>query len=234
MVLYSTNSNFTTPFRSRTSPCPVPVERPIPLNISYRVLLAPGGYRDLTANILLEAGCKGVEVEPQLLEGLLPISGETFKYRSTITENSARLDVSARGVWGPFDKVYTDIRVFNSFAPTYNRQSVEDTFRRQEQEKIRNYNDRVVQVEKATFTPLVFSTTGLMGPKAEVFYKKAASKLSEKTGHTYNDSIRLSFCLLKTVLISIRGYRGNCFTRFNSYDNLFLYTVLMTNLMCII
>ena len=176
--------------------------------------------RDLTANILIEAGCKGVEIEPPLL----PITGETFQYRSTITENSARLDVSARGLWSSFDKIYTDIRVFNSLAPTNSRQSVEDTFRRHEQEKIRNYNDRVVQVEKATFTPLVFSTTGLMGPRAEVFYKKAASELSRKTGHTYSDSIRyirlrLSFCLLKTILIAIRGYRGNCFRRFNSYDN---------------
>ena len=196
--------------------------------IEHCLSCALGGYvymrhnniRDLTANILLEAGCKDVEVEPQLL----PISGETFNYRSTITENSARLDVSARGVWSPLDKVYTDIRVFNSLAPTNNRQSVDDTFRRHEREKILNYNDRVVQVEKATFMPLVFSTTGLMGPKAEVFYKRAATLLSNKTGHTYSDSIRyirlrLSFCLLKTILISIRGYRGNCFTRFNSYDN---------------
>ena len=199
-----------------------------PNSLEHCLSCALGGYvymrhnniRDLTANILLEAGCKDVEIEPQLL----PISGETFNYRSTITENSARLDVSARGVWSPLDKVFTDIRVFNSLAPTNNRQSVDDTFRRHEREKILNYNDRVLQVEKATFTPLVFSTTGLMGPKAEVFYKRAATLLSKKTGHTYNDSIRyirlrLCFCLLKTILISIRGYRGNCFTRFNSYDN---------------
>ena len=143
----------------------------------------------------------------------------TFSFVTLFTK-----DVSARGLWSSFDKIYTDIRVFNSLAPTNSRQSVEDTFRRHEQEKIRNYNDRVVQVEKATFTPLVFSTTGLMGPRAEVFYKKAANELSKKTGHTYSDSIRyirlrLSFCLLKTILIAIRGYRGNCFKRFNSYDN---------------
>ena len=74
--------------------------------------------RDLTANILIEAGCKGVEIEPPLL----PITGETFQYRSTITESSARLDVSARGLWSSFDKIYTDIRVFNSLAPTNSRQ----------------------------------------------------------------------------------------------------------------
>ena len=110
------------------------------------------------------------------------------------------------------------------FVPTNSNTPVADTLRRHEQEKIRKYNDRVLSVEKATFTPLVFSTTGIMGPQAEVFYKKTATLLSNKTGHTYSDTIRyvrlrLSFCLLKTILISLRGYRGNLFTRFCPYDN---------------
>ena len=50
--------------------------------------------RDLTANLLVEAGCKDVQVEPHLL----PLTGETLQYASAITTDEARLDVSARGV----------------------------------------------------------------------------------------------------------------------------------------
>ena len=95
------------------------------------------------------------------------------------------------------------------------------TIKRHEREKVLDYNERVLQ---ATFTPLVFSTTGVMGRQAEVFFKKVAKKLSDKTGHTYNDAIRyirlrLSFSLLKTILIAIRGYRGNKWTHFCSKTN---------------
>ena len=68
-------------------------------------------------------------------------------------------------------------------------------------------------MEKAAFTPLVFSTTGGMGKEAVLFYKKAAEKISNTTNQSYSDVIsyirkRLRFKLLKTCLISIRGYRG--------------------------
>ena len=68
-------------------------------------------------------------------------------------------------------------------------------------------------MEKAAFTPLVFSTTGGMGKEAVLFYKKAAEKISNTTNQSYSDVIsyirkRLRFELLKTCLISIRGYRG--------------------------
>ena len=38
-----------------------------------------------------------------------------------------------------------------------------------EKNKKREYNDRVLNVEKATFTPLVFSTTGGMALEASQF-----------------------------------------------------------------
>ena len=70
--------------------------------------------RDLTANLLEEAGCKDVTTEPRLL----PITGEEFDHKTTITANDARLDVAALGVWNPLEKCFLDIRIFNSRAPT--------------------------------------------------------------------------------------------------------------------
>ena len=82
-----------------------------------------------------------------------------------------------------------------------------------EREKKNKYNARVLQVDKASFTPLVFSTTGGMGGEADRFFKHLAQKISNKGGQRYSDVIafirrRLRFDLLKTCLISLRGHRG--------------------------
>ena len=72
---------------------------------------------------------------------------------------------------------------------------------------------QISQVEKATFTPLVFSTTGGMALEASQFLKHLAEKISLKKGQRYSDVMsfvrrRLRFDLLRTCIISIRGYRG--------------------------
>ena len=86
-------------------------------------------------------------------------------------------------------------------------------YRAHENEKKYKYNARVLQVEKASFTPLVFSTTGGMGSEANRFFKHLAELIANKSGQQYSDTIafirsRLRFDLLKTCVISRRGYRG--------------------------
>ena len=71
----------------------------------------------------------------------------------------------------------------------------------------------MLHVEKASFTPLVYSTLGGMGPQAAIFHKKLARLISEKRHEQYSDVInymrtRLSFSLLKSILISVRGNKG--------------------------
>ena len=66
---------------------------------------------------------------------------------------------------------------------------------------------------QATFTPLVFSTTGGMALEASQFLKHLAENISIKNGQRYSDVMsfvrrRLRFDLLRTCIISIRGYRG--------------------------
>ena len=94
-----------------------------------------------------------------------------------------------------------------------------------EREKKYKYNARVLQVEKASFTPLVFSTTGGMGGEADKFFKHFAQKISSKSGQRYSDVIafirrRLRFDLLKTCLISLRGYRGKVNAKPDQIDSL--------------
>ena len=66
-------------------------------------------------------------------------------------------------------KTLCDIRVFNSLAPSNASLSVEDALQKHEQEKIRAYGERVLRVNKFAFSPLIFSTNGVMGPDAEKF-----------------------------------------------------------------
>ena len=51
---------------------------------------------------------------------------------------------------------------------------------RDKQEKRRQYDQRVREIEHATFTPLVLSTSGGMGRAATTFYKRLAAMLAEK------------------------------------------------------
>ncbi len=69
-----------------------------------------------------------------------------------------------------------------------------------------------MEVEHGTFTPLVFTTTGVMGHECSVFYKTLAQKLSKKRNERYEDVMRLrvqfSFLALKSTLLCLRGSRS--------------------------
>ena len=55
--------------------------------------------------------------------------------------------------------------------------------------KKRCCNTRVLEVEKGSFTPLVFSTSGGMGGEAERLVKKLASKMEYHTGQRYLNAV---------------------------------------------
>ena len=52
-------------------------------------------------------------------------------------------------------------------------------------EKKRKYQQRVLDVEKETFTTLVFGTNGGMGAECQLFLKNVAEKLSRKDRKLY-------------------------------------------------
>ena len=137
--------------------------------------------RDFTASLLTEV-CHNMTIEPKLQ----PLDGESFQYRSANTDPEARLDVRARGFWNRGQDAYFDIRVFNPNAPSYRSQDLHHLYRRHEQEKKREYNQRVLEVEDGVFTPLVFSTSGGMGKESTVFYKRLADSLSRKRDKPYS------------------------------------------------
>ena len=85
-------------------------------------------------------------------------------------------------------------------------------FEEQENEKKRKYNQRVMDVEMGTFTPLVFGTNGDMGLDCQNFLRTLANKLSSKNNYPYGSviswlRIQLSFAILRTVHRCVRGCR---------------------------
>ena len=82
---------------------------------------------------------------------------------------------------------------------------------RNENEKKTEYLPRVLQVEKATFTPAVFSTSGGIGKEADKLIRRMAERMSAKRGETYSSVVsflrRRFIILLKTCIIALRGYK---------------------------
>ena len=169
------------------------------------VSMRHNNIRDLTASFLREV-CRDVKIEPELL----PIDnpGNTNQ-----VPEKERADVSAVGVWSSMERTFLDVRVTHPHSPSYAGLSSEQLYKKHEQEKKRKYNDRIMNVDRGTFTPLVFTTTGGMGPECTKFFKRVAELIANKRGEDYPDVVnhirtKLRVSLLKSVLIAIRGERG--------------------------
>ena len=76
--------------------------------------------------------------------------------------------------------------VFHPNADSYRNLSPKQIYCQHENEKKRKYATRVLEVEKGTFTPLVFSTTGGMGEECQRFHSRLAELLASKQGENYS------------------------------------------------
>ena len=108
-----------------------------------------------------------------------------------------------------------DIRIMHPNAPSYVNKPIERVYELHESEKKRTYNERVLQIEKGSFTPIVGSTFGGMGKEAQRHHKRIASLIAAKKNEEYADVMnyvrtRLRFSVLKSILTAIRGVRGKC------------------------
>ena len=110
------------------------------------------------------------------------------------------LDIAANGLWGPFQKTMFDVRIFHPYAKTYENQKLADIYSRHEKEKQRNYLQRVLQSEKASFTPLVHSTHGGMDNKAKRFHKQVGHMIADKFRESYGDVIN---CMRAKLMFAI-------------------------------
>ena len=147
---------------------------------------------------------------------LQPLSGEALP-SSANKEDEARLDVKARGFWnndGQLQDTFFDVWVFHPFAPTYQRSSLTSPYRQHQNQKRREYGFRVREVQRGSFTLLVFTTNGGAATEAATFLKRLASQISDKKNEPCSVEMnflrcRLSFSLLRSSLLCLRGSRSN-------------------------
>ena len=101
----------------------------------------------------------------------------------------ARLDVHARGFWDRQGSAFFDVRVFHPKAESYKDLTIQQIYRKHEDEKKRLYANRVLEVERGTFTPLVFTTIGGMADECKRFHSRLAKLISIKKGEEYSTTI---------------------------------------------
>ena len=200
------------PIKNLPSHCPCGKQ----YNLNHALNCHRGGFvnirhdklRDMECKLLKEV-CNDVEREPQLQKVL---NRANYKKTANLDDN-ARLDVRARGFWRDGQNAFFDVRVTNVDSESLKKKKLETVLRGCEQEKKNKYNRRVMEVEHGTFTPLVFTTSGVMSHECTKYHKALAEKLSEKKGEKYEVIMRYlrvktSFLALKGTLLCLRGSRS--------------------------
>ena len=98
-------------------------------------------------------------------------------------------------------------------AKRYVNQNLNKAFETNEKEKKRKYNERVMDVEHGSFTPIVMSALGGMGRESTKFFVRLSEIISEKR-YQPNSLVsvwirrKLPFALINSVCVCKRGSRS--------------------------
>ena len=115
-----------------------------------------------------------------------------------------KIDIKAGGFWAR--------GVLQVNSKCYQNKPTSEVFKEQEDQKKHKYQQRVLDVEEGSFTPLVFGTNGGMGNQCQHFLKHLTHKIAQKDTEPYNTVIawltmQISFNLLRSVQACMRGSR---------------------------
>ena len=72
------------------------------------------------------------------------------------------------------------MRVFNPNATRYAKLELSKSYEINEKEKKKCYNERIMQIEHGSFTPLIMSAAGGMSRECRKFYVCLSEMISEK------------------------------------------------------
>ena len=94
-------------------------------------------------------------------------------------------------------------------ASRYRNTPLSKSYTINENEKKKQYNERVLQVEHGSFTPLVMSSNGGFGRECERFYSKLAEQIAEKQKLPYSIispwiKRKKIFSLLRSIVLCLR------------------------------
>jgi hypothetical protein len=150
-----------------------------------------------------------VQGEPRLE----PLSGEKFKHKTAKTTDDARSDVRIRSFWSKGRNAFFEFRVFYPHARSHLDQLPTDLYKKIQNDRKREYEQRIRRVEDGDFTPMIMSSTGGMGPQMSMALKHIAQKLSDKQNKKYPKVIgvlrcKFAFAVARAALVCLRGSRS--------------------------
>ena len=127
--------------------------------------------------------------------------------------DGARSDVRVRGFWGNQQNAFLEFRVYYSCAKSYSSLKPAECYNRFESTRSAEYEERINKVDCGSFTPMVLSSSGGMGPRMSMALKHLANITAEKTNQAFSVTFallrcRFVFCLLRSALVCLRGSRS--------------------------
>ena len=120
-------------------------------------------------------------------------------------------DISIRGLWEPQAVALLDVRVVDTDAPSHIHRNTVAVLCSAEEEKKRKYNS-AAEACRASFTPFVVSTDGMLGREANFLLKRLAQSISIKWEKPLGQTTgwlraKLSFAILRATNLCLRGSR---------------------------
>jgi len=107
-------------------------------------------------------------------------------------------------------QAFFDVKIVSPLARSNCNMPISNLLESAEKSKSREYRERIVSVEHGDFNPLVFTTSGAM---AEKICERQSLQRSVVSGWL---RCRLSFALLRTTLLCVRGTRRKAYNNENN------------------
>ena len=154
---------------------------------------------------------KDVDVEPQLL----PVTGETFKYRRVNTSTEARVDIKPRGFWVRGQQAFFDMKVFDPNTNHFFNKAVPQCY-------IQNKKKKETTIQRKSFRNrpwnfylpppcLVFMIYAGKRRECSTFYNRLAKKIGWQKNENHINQLseigseeNIYFVILKSVLLFMR------------------------------
>ena len=184
-----------------------------PFTLTYSLHCPKGGYTHLRNNkirdtfaTLLDEVCHDVEIDPKIQS----LESENFHNKTTTTEDDARLNIKANGLWGGrFSRTIFDVKILNPHAKPCPKTISED-YKYHGSVKTLKYQQRILDVGHISFVPLIFACTGGEAPGSTKTIQKLAEKLSQKRNDSYSDTMNfirtnISFARLRSAILCLGG-----------------------------
>ena len=142
--------------------------------------------------------------------------------------------MSNKGIWN-LHKHFLDISVFDPNACRHLIKSLQQCHVMNNHKKKRSHNERVLQVNYGTLTPLVFSLYGNMGRECDMFYSRLSQLISDKRNLLKSITMnwirtKVCFALLKSSLLCLRGSRTVSNVTLNIHSNMLKFELYNSNI----